>query len=345
MSLSSILFTTGGILFGVFLFRLLYILLTKQETVEKSKKSYILLAIAILEIFAGIYVQYGWDKTVDFCVNTMPHLFSSSKEGATTQEEKDVHVHKANNSKNENEIKATCTTEGSYERVEYCECGEEISREKIITEPLGHDYKEKIIEPTCTDKGYTVFTCVRCGDSYEGDQTEALGHQFDEGICTRCGYEDPDYVKVFDGEAIMEILSQSVASDSGTYANYLGSKTISVFAEEQHNCFSINTAVSYNMWGGNVQDVVFNISELNEIGTLNFKIGGETGSAGSMVVDIFVGQAIGDYPDYSYEIEAAAEPIEASIDITGANSLGIRVTNHSSNQNRLVFFDFSAPNV
>ena len=345
MSLSSILFTTGGILFGVFLFRVLYILLTKQETVERSKKGYILLTISILEMLAGIYIQYGWDKTVDFFEKEVPHFFSSSEEGAITQGEEDVHVHKAINSKNENEVKATCTTGGSYEQVEYCECGEEISREKIITEPLGHDYKEEFIEPTCTDKGYTVFTCMRCGDSYEGNQTEVLGHQFDEGICTRCGYEDPDYVKVFDGEAIMAILSQSVASDSGTYANYLGSKTISVFAEEQHNCFTINTAVSYNMWGDNVQDVVFNISELNEIGTLNFKIGGETGSSGSMVVDIFVGQAIGDYPDYSYEIEAAAEPIEASINITGADSLGIRVTNCSSNQNRLVFFDFSAPNV
>lgn len=320
----------------------LFFFFSKQE--RNKKKARIMIAIVLLEGVLGIFLQEGADIVTEIVTEGRAY-FSSGNEQNKSQGGETEHIHTASMKKKENIIDATCTAAGSYDLVEYCQCGKELSRGYIAVDPQGHNYKETVVDPTCTEQGYTKYECSVCGDTYEENQTEALGHQFDEGICTRCGYEDPDYVKVFDGEAIMEILSQSVASDSGTYANYLGSKTISVFAEEQHNCFSINTAVSYNMWGGNVQDVVFNISELNEIGTLNFKIGGETGSAGTMVVDIFVGQAIGDYPDYSYEIEAAAEPIEASIDITGANSLGIRVTNHSSNQNRLVFFDFSAPNV
>mgnify|MGYP001624053914 FL=1 len=332
-----VLIVTAVVLIG----RALIFFFSKQE--KNKKKAWIMIAVVMLEGVLGIFLQEGADIVTELVTEGKAYFSSDNKQGKSQGGEVE-HIHTASTEKKENIIDETCTTAGSYDLVEYCECGKELSREHIAVEPLGHDYKETVVDPTCTEQGYTKYECSVYGDTYEENQTEALGHQFDEGICIRCGFEDPDYVKVFDGETIMEILSQSVASDSGTYANYLGSKSISVFAEEQHNCFSINTAVSYNMWGGNIQDVVFNISELNEIGTLNFKIGGETGSDGSMVVDIFVGQAIGDYPDYTYEIEASAEPIEVSIDITGANSLGIRVTNCSSNENRLVFFDFSAPN-
>lgn len=321
--------------------RALLVLFHKQE--GNKKQAWIMIAIAILEGILGIFIEKGIDLSTRIFIEAMTS-FSSTEEQKESQEGEAEHIHATSIEEKENIVEATCTTEGSYDLVEYCACGEELSREHITVDLLEHNYKETVVDPTCTEQGYTKYECSVCGDTYEESQTDALGHLFDEGVCTRCGSNDPDYVKVFDEETIMGVLSQSVASDSGTYENYLGSKSISVFAEEKHNCFSINTAVSYNMWGGNVQDVVFNISELNEIGTLNFKIGGETGSDGSMVVDVFVGQAIGDYPDYTYEIEAAAEPIEASIDITGANSLGIRVTNCSSNENRLVFFDFSAPN-
>ncbi len=47
---------------------------------------------------------------------------------------------------------------------------------------LGHDYIEDIVEPTCTEKGYSVFTCKNCGDSYKGNETEALGHDYSEEI-------------------------------------------------------------------------------------------------------------------------------------------------------------------
>ncbi|WP_243421275.1 hypothetical protein [Pseudoflavonifractor phocaeensis] len=31
--------------------------------------------------------------------------------------------------------------------------------------------------PTCTEMGYTTYTCIRCGDTYKGDYTDAAGHQ------------------------------------------------------------------------------------------------------------------------------------------------------------------------
>lgn len=50
------------------------------------------------------------------------------------------------------------------------------------TEPVvhTHSYAEKTVAPTCTQRGYTRYTCS-CGDSYTV-YTEAAGHQWDAGI-------------------------------------------------------------------------------------------------------------------------------------------------------------------
>ena len=47
----------------------------------------------------------------------------------------------------------------------------------VIEKALGHDYQEEVTAPTCTEMGFTVFTCSGCGDSYRGDYTEATGHK------------------------------------------------------------------------------------------------------------------------------------------------------------------------
>jgi len=95
---------------------------------------------------------------------------------------------------------ATCTGEGvmeyrcvrcGYHRMEGNEAAGHVpSDEATCTEPqlcvkcgavlvnaLGHDYQADVTAPTCTEMGYTVFTCSRCGDSYKGDYTDATGHK------------------------------------------------------------------------------------------------------------------------------------------------------------------------
>ena len=47
----------------------------------------------------------------------------------------------------------------------------------VIENALGHDYDEEVTAPTCTEMGYTTYTCSRCGDTYKGDYTEAAGHK------------------------------------------------------------------------------------------------------------------------------------------------------------------------
>ena len=80
-----------------------------------------------------------------------------------------------------------------------------------------HSYSETVTPPTCTEQGYTTYTCG-CGESYVGNYVNAAGHAFDgwnadenrhwhicvacgqtmdktnhDGkICTVCGYATPD---------------------------------------------------------------------------------------------------------------------------------------------------------
>ena len=62
-----------------------------------------------------------------------------------------------------------------------------------IVLPHEHSYEAVVTKPTCTEGGYTTYTCS-CGDSYIADETDALGHSYVAGVCTRCGKEDADYV-------------------------------------------------------------------------------------------------------------------------------------------------------
>ena len=68
-----------------------------------------------------------------------------------------------------------------------------------------HNYTTMIVEPTCTQDGYTVHFCSHCGDTYYDSYVAALGHDWDEGTvvteptetedglrlccCRRCGEE------------------------------------------------------------------------------------------------------------------------------------------------------------
>ena len=43
---------------------------------------------------------------------------------------------------------------------------------------FGHVYKDVVVEPTCTDGGYTRHECERCGKFTTSDEKDALGHDF-----------------------------------------------------------------------------------------------------------------------------------------------------------------------
>ncbi len=49
-----------------------------------------------------------------------------------------------------------------------------------------HSYEAVVTAPTCTEAGYTTHTC-ECGDSYTDTPVDALGHNYENGVCTGCG--------------------------------------------------------------------------------------------------------------------------------------------------------------
>lgn len=76
--------------------------------------------------------------------------------------------------------KRTCTRSG---------CG---AYEEEILSQIAHSYTPKVTEPTCTEKGYTTYTCA-CGDSYVDNYTDKLDHDYEvtevfEPTCTKDGY-------------------------------------------------------------------------------------------------------------------------------------------------------------
>ena len=64
----------------------------------------------------------------------------------------------------------------------------------IIATRHKHEYTSKITQPTCTEKGYTTYTC-ECGDTYVGDYIDELNHdelvhQAQAPTCVDVGWEE-----------------------------------------------------------------------------------------------------------------------------------------------------------
>lgn len=67
-----------------------------------------------------------------------------------------------------------------------------------------HTYGAGVVtSPTCSNGGYTAYTCKKCGESYTNNQTEALGHSFSSyvsdgagtknAVCSRCNAVNTEF--------------------------------------------------------------------------------------------------------------------------------------------------------
>ena len=109
-------------------------------------------------------------------------------ETLTEQKELPANGHTPANAVEEKYITPTCTENGSKDVVVYCSvCDEEISRETVTLDATGHSYTTAVTAPTCTEQGYTTYTCS-CGDNYVDDYVNATGHADNDGD----GYCDAD---------------------------------------------------------------------------------------------------------------------------------------------------------
>ncbi len=55
-----------------------------------------------------------------------------------------------------------------------------------------HSYSQNVTAPTCTEQGYTTYTC-ECGDRYNDNYVETIPHSYVGGICEMCNGKDPNY--------------------------------------------------------------------------------------------------------------------------------------------------------
>ncbi len=81
----------------------------------------------------------------------------------------------------ENYKAADCENAGSYDSVVYCTvCDAELTREAVEIDALGHSYDAVVTSPTCTEKGYTTYTCSECNDTYTDNYVDATNHVGEE---------------------------------------------------------------------------------------------------------------------------------------------------------------------
>lgn len=74
---------------------------------------------------------------------------------------------------------------------------EEYKNGTYYTKPHSHTYGYTPVDPTCTEVGYYIQYCIDCGEITNTHYDHfgfAKGHDYQNGVCTRCGGTDPNYV-------------------------------------------------------------------------------------------------------------------------------------------------------
>jgi uncharacterized repeat protein (TIGR02543 family) len=95
------------------------------------------------------------------------------------------------------------------------DCDTTCNRGCGATREPSHDYEANVTAPTCTEKGYTTYTCV-CGDTYVDDEVAATGeHNYVDGTCDICGEAE---------EAGCETGNHTYTNDADSTCNLCGEK-------------------------------------------------------------------------------------------------------------------------
>ncbi len=77
----------------------------------------------------------------------------------------------------------TETEEGEEKRT--CKRNDAEESRSIDKLPHSHSHAvDRVVAPTCTEQGYTVYRCA-CGDNYQADYTDALNHDWNEWTVTK----------------------------------------------------------------------------------------------------------------------------------------------------------------
>ena len=77
-------------------------------------------------------------------------------------------------------VVAPTCTEQGYTIYTCTACGEELKADFVPA--TGHSYEASVVAPTCEKDGYTNHVCSVCGDSYRDNYVDAAGHQYTDTV-------------------------------------------------------------------------------------------------------------------------------------------------------------------
>ena len=128
---------------------------------------------------------HDWDEgvteTSPTCTGGGLTRYTCRRCGETRTEASSASGHTPGEATEENRVEPSCTVPGGYDTVVRCTvCGAILSSEHTELPASGHDYVGVVTAPTCTETGFTRYTCSACSDSYVGEATAPLGHDWGE---------------------------------------------------------------------------------------------------------------------------------------------------------------------
>ena len=122
------------------------------------------------------------------------------------------------------------------------------SIDSIVKTYMGHEYTDTTVEPTCTERGYTLRICP-CGDQVKQDFVPALGHDMvtDEAVaptCTKTGLTEGNHCSRCDDATTAQKVVPALGHDMVTDAAVAPTCTKTGLTEGSHcsRCDEATTA-------------------------------------------------------------------------------------------------------
>ncbi len=166
---------------------------------------------------------------------TTPHSYTMLKQSAT-----------------QHRYECTC---GAYETKENHKGGTATCTEKAkcsvckteYGEATGHDYDEVVTEPTCTEQGYTTYTC-HCNHSYIDNYVGVLGHTevIDNAVastCTETGLTEGKHCSVCEEVLIAQEVVEATGHDYNKGLCFCGAYIAIDDSNYGYSSFSYNNGI------------------------------------------------------------------------------------------------------
>ena len=80
-----------------------------------------------------------------------------------------------------------------------------------------HSYTSKVVAPTCTEQGYTLYTCSVCSASYKDNYTDAKGHSWNSGTVTTAATCEKAGIKTYTCTVCKTTKTETIAALGHSY--------------------------------------------------------------------------------------------------------------------------------